>query len=71
LENLLYYEDTEESKIMLADFGLSEFEKDLKDESTICGTPGNKKIFSPVNVQESILFFSSIKATWLRKLFLV
>jgi len=40
LENLLYYEDTEDSKIMLADFGLSEYEKELKDGSTICGTPG-------------------------------
>jgi len=34
---------------MLADFGLSEFEKDLKDESTICGTPG-MKIFSSMKV---------------------
>ena len=41
LENLLYYDDTEDSKIMVADFGLSDWIKDLEDGSSpICGTPG-------------------------------
>jgi serine/threonine protein kinase len=30
LENLLYYDDTEDSKILVADFGLSEYEWELK-----------------------------------------
>lgn len=40
LENLLYYDDTEESKILVADFGLSEYEWELKEGSPVCGTPG-------------------------------
>ena len=41
LENLLYYDDTDESKIMVADFGLSDWITDLEDGSSpICGTPG-------------------------------
>ena len=41
LENLLYYDDTEDSKIMVADFGLSDWMKDLDSGSSpICGTPG-------------------------------
>lgn len=40
LENILYYNDDEESKIMVADFGLSEYAWDISDETPICGTPG-------------------------------
>ena len=41
LENLLYYDDTHDSKIMVADFGLSDYIKVLEDGSSpICGTPG-------------------------------
>ena len=41
LENLLYYDDTEDSKIMVADFGLSDWITNLEDgKSPICGTPG-------------------------------
>ena len=40
LENLLYYDDTEDSKILVADFGLSEYEWELKEGSPVCGTPG-------------------------------
>ena len=41
LENLLYYDDTHDSKIMVADFGLSDYIKVLEDGlSPICGTPG-------------------------------
>ena len=41
LENLLYYDDDNDSKIMVADFGLSDWVKVLADgTSPICGTPG-------------------------------
>ena len=40
LENLLYYDDHEDSKILVADFGLSEYEWELKEGSPVCGTPG-------------------------------
>ena len=40
LENLLYYDDTEDSKILVADYGLSEYEWELKEGSPVCGTPG-------------------------------
>ena len=41
LENLLYYDDTLDSRIMVADFGLSDWVKILEDgTSPICGTPG-------------------------------
>ena len=37
---LLYYDDHEDSKILVADFGLSEYEWELKEGSPVCGTPG-------------------------------
>ena len=40
LENLLYYDDFEDSKIMVADFGLSDWEVNLSAGSPVCGTPG-------------------------------
>ena len=41
LENLLYYDDAEDSRIMVADFGLSDWVSVLEDGSRpICGTPG-------------------------------
>ena len=40
LENLLYYDDYEDSKIMVADFGLSDWEVNLVAGSPVCGTPG-------------------------------
>lgn len=40
LENLLYYDDTQDSRIMVADFGLSEWVWDIQDDGPICGTPG-------------------------------
>eukprot|EP00117_Sycon_ciliatum_P002175 scpid75731/ scgid7518/ Calcium/calmodulin-dependent protein kinase type 1; CaM kinase I; CaM kinase I alpha len=38
-ENLLYWDKTEESKIMISDFGLSKMD-DVSMMSTACGTPG-------------------------------
>lgn len=40
LENLLYYDDSEDSKIMVADFGLSEWVQEAPEDSPVCGTPG-------------------------------
>ena len=40
MENLLYYDDTEESKVLVADFGLSEWIWEIGEQSPICGTPG-------------------------------
>lgn len=39
-ENLLYYSQDEESKIMISDFGLSKMEGKGDVMSTACGTPG-------------------------------
>ena len=38
-ENILYYDNHKDSKIMLTDFGLSEYQHHLSTESVICGTP--------------------------------
>lgn len=38
-ENLLYYSQDEDSKIMISDFGLSKME-DSGIMATACGTPG-------------------------------
>lgn len=38
-ENLLYYSQDEDSKIMISDFGLSKIE-DSGIMATACGTPG-------------------------------
>ena len=40
LENLLYYDDAEDSKVLVADFGLSEWIWEIGEQSPICGTPG-------------------------------
>ena len=40
LENLLYYDDAEDSKVLVADFGLSEWIWEISEQSPICGTPG-------------------------------
>ena len=40
MENLLYYDDAEDSKILVADFGLSEWIWEIGEQSPICGTPG-------------------------------
>ncbi|KAA3678815.1 calcium/calmodulin-dependent protein kinase I [Paragonimus westermani] len=39
-ENLLYYDQTEGSKIMVSDFGLSKIESSDSQMATACGTPG-------------------------------
>lgn len=39
-ENLLYYNQDEDSKIMISDFGLSKIEGSDSVMSTACGTPG-------------------------------
>ncbi|KAF6779224.1 hypothetical protein AHF37_01233 [Paragonimus kellicotti] len=39
-ENLLYYDQTEGSKIMVSDFGLSKIESSDSRMATACGTPG-------------------------------
>ncbi len=43
LENLLYYDDAADSKILVADFGLSEWQERLSSDggdAPVCGTPG-------------------------------
>ncbi len=43
LENLLYYDDATDSKILVGDFGLSEWEDRLAadgGDAPVCGTPG-------------------------------
>ena len=37
-ENLLFYDNTDNSKIVVVDFGLSEYEEELNEESPVCGT---------------------------------
>ncbi|OON21731.1 hypothetical protein X801_02373 [Opisthorchis viverrini] len=39
-ENLLYYSQEEDSKIMISDFGLSQIETNETHMATACGTPG-------------------------------
>lgn len=39
-ENLLYYDSTDDSKIMVSDFGLSKIETKEINMATACGTPG-------------------------------
>ena len=36
----MYYDDSQESKIMVADFGLSDWETNLRPGDPVCGTPG-------------------------------
>ena len=35
---MLFYDNTENSKIVVVDFGLSEYEEELNEESPVCGT---------------------------------
>lgn len=37
-ENLLFYDNKSNSKVMVTDFGLSEYEEELSPESPVCGT---------------------------------
>eukprot|EP00088_Acartia_fossae_P060496 TRINITY_DN7245_c2_g1_i10.p1 TRINITY_DN7245_c2_g1~~TRINITY_DN7245_c2_g1_i10.p1 ORF type:complete len:532 (-),score=130.17 TRINITY_DN7245_c2_g1_i10:305-1900(-) len=37
-ENLLYYDNKSNSKVMVTDFGLSDYEEDLRPDSAVCGT---------------------------------
>ena len=37
-ENLLFYDKRDCSKVLVADFGLSEYEEELSNYSPICGT---------------------------------
>lgn len=39
-ENLLYYSESDDSKIMVSDFGLSQIENSESNMATACGTPG-------------------------------
>jgi len=38
-ENLLFYDNTADSQILLADFGLSDYEEELSKDSPVAGTP--------------------------------
>ncbi len=40
LENLLFYDDEKESRVLVADFGLSDWEWALNEDAPVCGTPG-------------------------------
>ena len=37
-ENILFYNNTDTSKVLVADFGLSEYEEELNKDSPVCGT---------------------------------
>ena len=37
-ENILFYDNTHSSKVLVVDFGLSEYEEELNKESPVCGT---------------------------------
>ena len=37
-ENILFYNNTHSSKVLVVDFGLSEYEEELNKESPVCGT---------------------------------
>lgn len=37
-ENILFYDNTAGSKLLVADFGLSEYEEELSPDSPVCGT---------------------------------
>ena len=37
-ENLLFYDNTDTSKVLVVDFGLSEYEEELNKDSPVCGT---------------------------------
>ena len=37
-ENILFYDNTHASKVLVVDFGLSEYEEELDKESPVCGT---------------------------------
>ena len=37
-ENILFYDNTHSSKVLVVDFGLSEYEEELSKESPVCGT---------------------------------
>ena len=37
-ENLLFYDNQASSKLLVVDFGLSEYEEELNKDSPVCGT---------------------------------
>ena len=37
-ENLLFYDNTHSSKVLVVDFGLSDYEEELNKDSPVCGT---------------------------------
>ena len=37
-ENILFYDNTDSSKVIVVDFGLSEYEEELSKDSPVCGT---------------------------------
>ena len=37
-ENILFYDNTHSSKVLVVDFGLSEYEEELSKDSPVCGT---------------------------------
>ena len=37
-ENLLFYDNQANSKLLVVDFGLSEYEEELNKDSPVCGT---------------------------------
>ena len=37
-ENLLFYDNDANSKLLVVDFGLSEYEEELSKDSPVCGT---------------------------------
>lgn len=37
-ENILFYNNNDQSKVLVADFGLSEYEEELNKDSPVCGT---------------------------------
>jgi len=49
-ENMLYYDNKTDSKIMLTDFGLSEYLDQLNPDSVVCGTP---TYLSPEVIQQT------------------
>jgi len=49
-ENMLYYDNKTDSKILLTDFGLSEYLDQLNPDSVVCGTP---TYLSPEVIQQT------------------
>ena len=52
-ENILFYNNTHASKVLVVDFGLSEYEEELDKESPVCGTA---TYLAPEVIIKKILF---------------